>query len=41
MLLRVFGWIIIAQVILSWLMAFNVINMHAASSGPCSTGSTG
>ena len=26
LLLRVFGWIIIAQVIISWLVAFNVIN---------------
>ena len=26
LLLRLLGWIIIAQVILSWLMAFNVIN---------------
>jgi len=26
LLLRVLGWIVIAQVILSWLVAFNVIN---------------
>jgi YggT family protein len=26
LLLRVLGWIIIAQVILSWLIAFNVLN---------------
>ena len=26
LLLRVLGWIIIAQVILSWLVAFNVLN---------------
>jgi YggT family protein len=26
LLLRVLGWIVIAQVILSWLIAFNVIN---------------
>ena len=28
MLLRVLGWIIIIQAILSWLVAFNVINVH-------------
>ena len=28
LLLRVLGWIIIIQVILSWLVAFNVINTH-------------
>lgn len=28
LLLRVLMWIIIAQVILSWLLAFNVINTH-------------
>lgn len=26
LLLRVLGWVIIAQVVLSWLVAFNVIN---------------
>ncbi|HVF83646.1 MAG TPA: YggT family protein [Sphingomicrobium sp.] len=26
LLLRVLGWIVIAQVVLSWLVAFNVIN---------------
>jgi YggT family protein len=26
LLLRVLGWIVIAQVVLSWLIAFNVIN---------------
>lgn len=29
-LLRVLGWIIIAQVILSWLVAFNVLNTSSA-----------
>ncbi len=28
LLLRVLGWVIIGQVILSWLVAFNVINTH-------------
>lgn len=29
-LLRIVGWIIIAQVILSWLVAFNVLNTSSA-----------
>ena len=29
LLLRVLGWVIIGQVILSWLVAFNVINTHS------------
>jgi YggT family protein len=29
-LLRIFGWVIIAQVILSWLFAFNVHNTSSA-----------
>ncbi len=28
-LLQILGWVIIAQVILSWLIAFNVLNVHS------------
>lgn len=29
LLLRVLSWLIIAQAILSWLVAFNVVNLHS------------
>ena len=29
LLLDILGWVIIGQVILSWLIAFNVINIHS------------
>src|SRR5213592_2741080 len=28
-LLQILGWVIIGQVILSWLIAFNVLNVHS------------